>query len=205
MSEANIPYVIGMTGGVGAGKSTVLALLQDKYGAGVIQADLVAKELMEPGGSTYEPLLALGGSGLAGSDGRIDKAAMAAWMFGRPERVAEVNAIVHPLVYEEIRRRIRESDRALLIYESALPREARLRELCREVWYIYAPIETRVERLMKSRGYAREKCLAIMENQIPDEVYRSLSDTVIDNGGDERQTLAAVEARMQRIREELRI
>ena len=92
--------VIGITGGVGAGKSEVLAFLSKHYNCRVIMADRVAHQLEEPGGRCYEPLLALLGSDVLTLDGRIDRQKMAARIFGDSLMLQQVNAIVHPAVKE---------------------------------------------------------------------------------------------------------
>ena len=76
----------------------------------------------------------------------------------------------------------------LVVYEAALPEEARMRELCQEIWYIHVPEEIREERLMASRGYSREKCRQIMAAQLSEEAFRRLSDHVIENGGTVEET-----------------
>ncbi len=180
--------VIGVTGGVGVGKSTVLSLLQEGWAARIIQADTVARELMEPGGSCFQAVTEAFGAGILGADGAIDRGALAEIVFHSETRRQELNALTHPRVYEEVQARIAAAEETLVVYETALPEEARLRELCREIWYIYAPEEVRIRRLMASRGYSREKCLNVMHSQKPEEVFRRLADRVIDNGGTPEET-----------------
>ncbi|MCD8125559.1 MAG: dephospho-CoA kinase [Lachnospiraceae bacterium] len=180
--------VVGITGGVGAGKSTVLALLQEGWGACIIQADTVARELMEPGGSCFRAVTEAFGENILGPDGAIDRGALAKIVFHSEARRQELNALTHPRVFGKVRARIAAAEETLVVYETALPEEARLRELCGEIWYIYAPEEVRIRRLMASRGYSREKCLDVMRSQKSEELFRRLADRVIENRGTPEET-----------------
>ena len=180
--------VIGITGGVGTGKSTVLEYLRRSRGAQIIQADLVARELMEPGGSSYEAVRKEFGPGIVAEDGQIDRKRLAEIIFGDEEKRKLLNSLTHPLVKEEVKRQIETSGASLVVYEAALPGEAGMRELCGEIWTVTAPAEVRIRRLMADRGYSREKCLEIMGAQLSEDEFRRWSDAVIDNGGTPEQT-----------------
>lgn len=184
--------ILGLTGGIGAGKSTVLHILETDYHAHIIQSDQLAKDLMLPGGATYEPLLALFGTEILDPDGQINRGRMAAAMYASADLVAQVNAIVHPKVRDRILTDIRASKAALIVVESALIREGKLDELCDGIWYVYASPETRIRRLIASRGYTREKCLSILARQSSDETYRDLSDIVLNNDGTPEQTRSQI-------------
>ncbi len=181
---------IGITGGVGSGKSTVLAILRDQYGAEIIEADAVARALMEPGGASYQAVVSRFGTGILQPDGRIDRNALAALVFAEPALREELNQMTHPLVKQEVEVRMNRSQAPLVVYEAALPEEAKMRELCQEIWYIHVPEEIREERLMASRGYSREKCRQIMAAQLSEEAFRKLSDRIIENGGTVEETAA---------------
>lgn len=184
--------VLGITGGVGSGKSTVLNYLQNEMGALVIQADLVARELMEPGESCYEAVVHEFGREILAEDGTIDRPALAALIFKDEAGRKRINELTHPLVRREVELRIALAEEALVVYESAIPREACMGELCHEIWFVHVPVETRIRRLMESRGYTREKCLAIMESQLSDREFTDMSDRVIENGGTPEETIAQV-------------
>lgn len=184
--------ILGITGGVGAGKSTVLHVLETEYHAHIIQSDQVAKDLMVPGGATYAPLIALFGDSILDPNGQINRGKMAAAMYASADLVSQVNAIVHPKVREAILADIHASKAPLIVVESALIQEGKLDELCDGIWYVYASPEVRIERLMASRGYTREKCQSILASQSSDETYRALSDVVINNDGSQEQTRAQI-------------
>ena len=98
--------VIGVTGGMGAGKSEVLRIMEQDFGARVILADEVGRRLMEPGGATYEKILSEFGREFAGADGKIDRQKLAREIFGDEEKRRKINSIVHPLVRQEIEEEI---------------------------------------------------------------------------------------------------
>lgn len=172
---------IGITGGVGAGKSQVLALMKEHFDADVILADEVAHELMEPGGGSFEGIKARYGQRVLLPSGQIDRKALAGIIFRDDEERLAVNAIVHPLVKEEIKKRIGNSSKELVVVEAALLLEDHYDEFLDEIWYVYAPEEERIERLIKSRSYTRQKALEIMGSQKSDEEFRRCCSVVIDN------------------------
>ena len=174
--------VLGLTGGVGAGKSRILELFSHDYGAQVIQADLVARKLEDPGQPGLTGLVSLFGTGILQKDGTLDRKGFADRIFGNPEALKRVNALIHPLTWNEIKRQIRESSEELIVVEAALFDE-RSREVCQYLLYVDTQDEIRIQRLMENRGYSREKCLDIMKNQADLNDFLKLADFVIDNSG----------------------
>ncbi len=174
--------VLGLTGGVGAGKSRILELFSHDYGAQVIQADLVARKLEDPGQPGLTGLVSLFGTGILQKDGTLDRKGFADRIFGNPEALKRVNALIHPLTWNEIKRQIRESSAELIVVEAALFDE-RSREVCQYLLYVDTQDEIRIQRLMENRGYSREKCLDIMKNQADRNDFLKLADFVIDNSG----------------------
>ena len=174
--------VLGLTGGVGAGKSRILELFSHDYGAQVIQADLVARKLEDPGQPGLTGLVSLFGTGILQKDGTLDRKGFADRIFGNPEALQRVNALIHPLTWNEIKRQIRESSAELIVVEAALFDE-RSREVCQYLLYVDTQDEIRIQRLMENRGYSREKCLDIMKNQADRNDFLKLADFVIDNSG----------------------
>lgn len=174
--------VLGLTGGVGAGKSRILELFSHDYGAQVIQADLVARKLEDPGQPGLTGLVSLFGTGILQKDGTLDRKGFADRIFGNPEALKRVNALIHPLTWNEIKRQIRESSAELIVVEAALFDE-RSREVCQYLLYVDTQDEIRIQGLMENRGYSREKCLDIMKNQADRNDFLKLADFVIDNSG----------------------
>ena len=171
--------VLGLTG---AGKSRILELFSHDYGAQVIQADLVARKLEDPGQPGLTGLVSLFGTGILQKDGTLDRKGFADRIFGNPEALKRVNALIHPLTWNEIKRQIRESSAELIVVEAALFDE-RSREVCQYLLYVDTQDEIRIQRLMENRGYSREKCLDIMKNQADRNDFLKLADFVIDNSG----------------------
>lgn len=192
--------VIGITGGIGSGKSEVLAYLREHTRCRVIIADRLAHELEEPEGVCYGRIVALLGREILGADGRIDKAKMAGKIFGSAKLLAQVNAIVHPAVKEEIMAAI-EAERAAgrvdyLFIEAALLIEEGYGQIVDEMWYIHVDEQTRRERLKRSRGYSDGKIDSIIKEQLAEaEFYRHCS-TVIDNSGTLQSTFGQIDQKL---------
>lgn len=192
---------IGLTGGVGAGKSRVLAWLEKEWGAGVIRTDEVARGLMEPGEEGYVRVVKALGTSFLNQEGVIHRPALAQLIFRDHQARETVNAITHPLVWEKVKQELalarKEGRYSVMVVESALFDESALSFL-EEIWYVYASKEVRIQRLMENRGYSREKCLSILASQRSEQEFRALSSLVIDNTGDWDKTR---EKLAERIRE----
>lgn len=180
--------VLGITGGVGAGKSTVLTYLFEKYQARVIQADQAAHFLEQPGQKCFERIVELFGRDILDERGVIDRKKLGEMVFRDSESLKRLNGVVHPAVkayiMEEIRRE-REAGRApFLVIEAALLLEDHYDEICDEIWYVHTDRNVRIRRLMESRGYSEEKSEEIMRNQLPDELFFEQCQFVVDNSSD---------------------
>ncbi len=182
--------VIGITGGVGAGKSEVLKLLEECSEACVLKADEAAHEVENK--ECRKRLTALLSEDILSEDGTIDKRRMAEKIF-RDEALREkVNAIVHPAVKSYILSRIEEERKKgkadYFFIEAALLIEDGYELICDELWYVYANEEVRRKRLRASRGYSDEKTDSIMKAQNTDEVFRNHCSVIIDNSGELSET-----------------
>ena len=179
--------VIGITGGVGAGKSEVIKMISSMRECFVVLADDLAKSLEKRGEVCYEPLVELLGEAILGDDGEIDSRKMAGVIFseGGNDKLEAVNAIVHPAVKKRILELIdakRQEGCEYFILEAALLIEDHYDSIVDEMWYIYAPEQIRRQRLKCSRGYGDEKIDEIMKNQLSDSNFREHCSIVIDNG-----------------------
>ncbi len=192
---------IGITGGVGAGKSTVLEYMASHLDACVLEADKVGHLVMEPGGACYDAIINLFGKDVIKSDKTIDRKRVSDVVFCNGKMLALLNGIIHPAVKEFICRRLREereSGRKLSVVEAALLLEDHYEIFCDEIWYIHTDEETRIARLMESRGYTREKALSIIRNQAAEEFFRAHADYVIENNGDLKTTHEQIEKGVKR-------
>lgn len=194
--------MLGVTGGVGAGKSTVLGFLEDRYGADVIELDRVAREMQQPGGECYGPMVRLLGEECLREDGQLDRAAAAEKIYRSPQLREKINEIVHPAVKRRVLRHLRRKEedavsaagrtgteespvpRALTVIESALLIDDHYEEICDEIWYIHAAEQKRRERLKASRGYSDERIDRMLGAQRSEESFRENAQTVIDNTDD---------------------
>lgn len=185
--------VIGITGGVGCGKSTVLELIENNFNAFVIKADDVGKTVLDKGTAGYKNVMELFGEEILLDSGEIDRNRLADIVFHDKKKLMVLNSIVHPLVKKTIveeMARIRCTDRYdFFVVESALLLEDHYEVFCDEVWYIYADEKTRKRRLVESRGYSEEKIQGIMKNQLQEEEFRKRCDRIVDNSRTEGETL----------------
>lgn len=185
--------IIGVTGGVGSGKTELLHYIEKNYRCRILLADEASHEVMQKGGRIYEPLVALLGSSVLDSSGEINRKEMAARIFSQEELLGRVNALIHPAVREFILEAVAEerekadagADDAVdyFFLEAALLIECGYRSVVDEMWYIYCDLAVRRERLKKSRGYSDEKIDSILSSQLSEAEFRSGSDVVIDNSG----------------------
>ena len=185
--------IIGITGGVGSGKSRVLEFLEKEFQAKIILADQVAHDLMEPEKEGYQQVVKALGTGFLKSDGQIDRTKLADLIFHDQNALHTMNQIIHPMTWAAIRKTAFSAREDLVVVESALMGEEQRAEYG-EIWYIFTEMETRIQRLMESRGYSREKCLDVISSQKKEEEFRAISDRVIDNSGPFEDTKRQIEA-----------
>ncbi|MCR5719476.1 MAG: dephospho-CoA kinase [Lachnospiraceae bacterium] len=176
---------IGITGGVGSGKTLILNYLRENTNCRVILADDLANELKKPGKPCFKPLVELLGKEILSSDNEIDNKKMSGIVFNNASLLQKVNDIIHPAVKDEILK-IRDFEEYypktdFLFLEAALLIECGYKNIVDELWYVYVDRDTRIKRLMDSRGYSKEKTLGIMSKQLSDDVFRENCDFIIDN------------------------
>jgi dephospho-CoA kinase len=192
---------VGLTGGIGSGKSTVADLLCGR-GAVLIDADKVAREVVAPGGPAYGPLIERFGPGIVAADGAIDRAALAAVAFGDPEELAALNAITHPAIGIVMieRRNALEGTEAVVVLDIPL-----LRPVHRDVLtlalvvVVDCPVEVARDRLVSQRHFSEEDVAARMVAQPTRAERLDGADLVIDNSADR----AHLEAEVDRVWAEL--
>ena len=184
--------IIGITGGVGAGKSSVLQYMEENYRCHVVLADDIGNRVKLPGEICYQRLVELLGRDILDEDGTINKIKMAEAIFSDKELLLKVNSIIHPAVEDYILNEIRKEKQAgrldFFFVEAALLIECGYGAHVDELWYIYASEEVRRARLKASRFYSDEKITAIMQGQLAEEEFRKACTVVIDNSGDMETT-----------------
>ena len=188
---------IGITGGVGCGKSAVIKYIEDNYNARIIFADNLAYELESPGHECYDDIVALLGKEILSEDGCIDKRAMAAKIFTDQDLLLKVNGIIHPAVKRYILQAIEDEKAAgkydLFVLEAALLIEEKYYEILDELWYVRCDEDIRRERLKVTRGYSDEKIDKIMSTQCDDETFLKHCVHVIDNNGSLEEAYSQVD------------
>lgn len=193
--------LIGITGGVGAGKSRLLSYIEKNCNCRILMADNAAHTVKEPGQPCYERLVALLGTDIVQQDGLIDRQKMAAAIFSKEDMLKKVNEIIHPAVKEYILSEIQKERAAgkkdAFFVEAALLIEDGYEQILDELWYIYADPEVRRQRLKASRGYSDEKVVQIISSQLSEEEFRKHCKVVIDNSRSLSDTYMQIDERLK--------
>jgi dephospho-CoA kinase len=186
--------LLGLTGGIGSGKSTVSALLSER-GAVIIDADAIVKELQEPGQPLLVELAAEFGPSIIRDDGSLDRAALAGIAFSDKDKLAALNKIVHPAVGREMNRRLEEQRAGdnVVVLDIPLLAENPRKGLCGVV-VVDVPVDVAVSRLVQHRGFSEDDARARVANQTSREKRVAMADKVVDNSGDMESLAQQVDA-----------
>lgn len=194
---------IGITGGVGCGKSKVLDYIRNNYNCRIILADDIGNKVKEPGESCYQPMIDLFGEDIVDEcspNKSFDKKKIAEKIFADKSLLQRINDIIHPAVLDyfllEKENEQNKGEIDFLFLEAALLIECGYKQHVDEMWYIYADKEVRRERLKISRGYSDSKIDGIMSSQLSEEEFRQNSDFVIDNSGSLEETYRQIRVKM---------
>lgn len=184
--------IIGITGGVGAGKTQILSYLQEHYNSRVLRADEVAHLLKEPGQHCYDNLISLLGREILLENDYIDNRKMASVIFSDKQMLQKVNALIHPAVKVYILQQIDKEEnlgeKDFFFIEAALLIEEHYDEIVDEMWYIHTDAKIREKRLMESRQYSKHKVAEIMKGQLSEDTFRKHCQVVITNNGNLEDT-----------------
>lgn len=184
--------IIGITGGIGSGKSVVLNLLRKQYNAYVVETDILAHQLMKPGNQMYDRIVACFGKEIIGKDGTLDRNLLGNIVFHDEVKLKLLNRIVHPevknYIVSDIKIQKDKGEVSLYVIESAILIETGFKEICDEIWYIYVEKEERIRRLIEGRGGNRQKWLDVMKNQQNEEFYRSNCEHIVNNSENVEKT-----------------
>ncbi|MBQ4058936.1 MAG: dephospho-CoA kinase [Lachnospiraceae bacterium] len=188
--------IIGITGGIGTGKSTVLNILEKEYGAFIVETDKLAHQLMSPGEEAYQSTVETFGKDILCDDNTIDRGKLGSIVFNNKDMLCELNKIVHPAVkkyiLEDIELKNKQGCVEYYVIEAALLIEDGYKAICDEIWYIYASQEVRIQRLIEGRGKDAEKWLQVIANQSSEDYYRRCCDVTIDNGDSIEKTFVTI-------------
>jgi len=184
--------VIGLTGGIGTGKSRVLDTLVS-LGADGVDADRISREVMLPGGPAFEPVVAAFGRDILTTEGQIDRSRLGQRVFADPGALAQLESIVHPAVHEAIKGRLAASGAPVFVIEAIKLLEAGLsRTLCDVVWVTQCSYRSQVARLRASRGMSEAEVRRRLANQMPPAEMARQADRVISTNGTYAETDLAV-------------
>jgi len=184
----------GLTGGIATGKTTVANLFREK-GIYIIDADLIAKEVVKKGMPAWRMIKEEFGDEILREDGELDRKKLGSIVFSSKEKIQKLNSIVHPFVRE---RMMEEIERAIsmekdILLDIPLLFENGIHQWFRPVILVYAPLEVQIERLMKRDGLSREECEKRIRAQMSIEEKKKLADYIIDNSSDISKTKRQVE------------
>lgn len=189
--------IIGVTGGIGSGKTTVSRILEG-MGAYVIDADRIGREVVCRGEKAYDELLRRFGDGILGDDGEIDRKKLAAHVFTDMDQLAFLNAVTHKYIIERILEKLSwaksQKDVKLVVLDVPLPIEHGFKDTADTIWVVACDRETRVQRIMERSGMSREEAIRRMDAQLSEEEYLKIADKVLYNTGDKSWLVEQVEA-----------
>ncbi|MCL4459830.1 MAG: dephospho-CoA kinase [Chloroflexi bacterium] len=179
--------VIGLTGNIACGKSTVARMLV-RLGAEVIDADVIAHEVMAPGTDVWRAVVAQFGQGILRPDGTIDRSILGSMVFADPAALKRLEEIVHPAVIQIIESRIAASKATAVVIEAIKMIESGLYKRCDSLWVVTCHPEQQLSRLMAQKGLTTEESWLRIKAQSPPEEKVRLADIVIDNSGTKERT-----------------
>jgi dephospho-CoA kinase len=190
----------GLTGGIATGKTTVANLFREK-GIYIIDADLIAREVVKKGMPAWRMIKEEFGDEILREDGELDRKKLGSIVFSSKEKIQKLNSIVHPFVRE---RMMEEIERAIsmeknILLDIPLLFENGIHQWLRPVILVYAPLEVQIERLMKRDGLSREECEKRIRAQMSIEEKKKLADYIIDNSSDISKTKRQVEEVYEKI------
>ena len=195
--------IIGITGGVGAGKSTVLNILKELCLCEIVMADDAAKELMQYGMPLSDVAIELFGKESYNEDFSLNTAHIATLMYQNEDLKNKWTAAVHPAVKKEIISRIENAKKnnsiKYFFIEAALLLEEKYDMICDEIWYVFADEDIRIERIMTTRGYSKQKSQSIIKNQKSHEEFLSGSHWMLDNGVSVDKTRIQLENKLEEL------
>jgi dephospho-CoA kinase len=187
------PYLIGLTGNIACGKSTVLAQLAE-YGAEVIDADRLVHELQRPGEPVWAAIREAFGPGIVAADGTLDRRALGTLVFGDPAALVRLEALTHPAVRARVAGRVAASTAPVVVIDAIKLIEGGLADACDQVWVVTCAPEQQLARLMARNGFDEAEARRRIDAQPPVAEKAARADVVIDNGGTREATRAQVAA-----------
>ncbi|GGE17556.1 dephospho-CoA kinase [Marinithermofilum abyssi] len=194
--------IAGLTGGIATGKSTVSRMLQER-GAAIVDADVIARQVVEPGTEGLRRIKERFGQEVLQPDGTLDRKALGAIVFRDPAARRELNRLLHPLIIDQMQEETRQAQRSNparpVILDTPLLIEEKLTSLVEKVIVVYIPEALQLQRLMAREGMDEKEARRLIQSQIPIEEKKQFADVLIDNSG----TLADTERQVDQLWETL--
>jgi dephospho-CoA kinase len=189
---ADRPFVIGLTGNIACGKSTVVSFLTD-LGAVAIDADAVYHELIAPGQPLWHALVDRYGVSVLAADNTIDRRSLGRKVFADPATLAELERLTHPAVVAAIRERMKDIAQGVVVIDAVKLIESGLDADCDQVWLVHCEAEQQIDRLMRRNGFTREEAAQRVAAQTSIEPKLNRAAVIIDNSGAKADTRRQVE------------
>lgn len=201
MKQNSESIILGVTGGIGSGKSTVSSILKE-LGAVVIDADVISREVVEPGKMALDELTQEFGKDILDDCGQLNRKELAARVFNDANKLRILNSIVHKYVVQKIQQNVEEQllkQTKIIVIDAPIPIKNGFLDLCDEVWTVFAQMEIRVERIMKRNGMTYQEAVLRIKSQISDEEYLSIANKVINNDDDVTTLRQEVESQFKKL------
>jgi len=182
--------IIGITGGIGCGKSTFIKALSKKKRVVEINTDNMAKEVMLPNGDCYDEIVRIFSKDILDENGYIDRKKLSSIVMTNKDELLKLNGVVHKKVIHDVKKKVthykksKQDDCDYVVIESALLLDTKLKDLCDEIWNIESKLDIRIQRLCKYRGYTEEEAMKIINNQKSPSYYASNSTRTLINNED---------------------
>ncbi|QGU00178.1 Dephospho-CoA kinase [Candidatus Syntrophocurvum alkaliphilum] len=184
--------IIGLTGGIASGKSTVANALKD-LGAIIIEADKLAHQIIEPDKPAYEEIIKTFGQEILNDDLTINRDELGKLVFNNPEKLEKLNNITHPRVIESFKNQIQAINKsqpnAVVVFEIPLLYEINIQHICDEVWVVWIDRETQIERLKLRDGFTEEEAIKRIDSQMSLDEKAKRANRVIDNRKGKEETI----------------
>ena len=194
----NTHYIIGLTGNIATGKSTVARMLEE-LGATIVDADALVHDLQRKGSPVYGAIVAAFGADILDQAGEIDRKSLGAIVFADPIQLQRLERIIHPAVLGESLRRLSTAPTSIVVYEAIKLIEAGRAEMCQALWVVTARVDVQLQRLMRDRHLSEAEARQRIEAQPPQSEKIRRATVVIENSGSLEETRRQVHAAWQLI------
>jgi dephospho-CoA kinase len=187
-----VPYIIGLTGNIACGKSTVRGMLQE-HGAATLDADALVHELYLPGDPVFRAVVDAFGDDIVAADGTLDRRALGRKVFGNPDALARLEGLTHPAVIERTWQWVARQTTPVVVVDAVKLIEAGIVDGCDALWVVTCPLEEERRRLMTRPGMTDAEAERRLAAQAPEAEKVARADVVIDNGGTIEATCAQID------------